>query len=137
MARPKKIVDGKELYNIPDMAAKIDKYIDECCAKVIIPVLKECCLLYGWSYDYIMELRQIPKDRPETPMQQSQREQLSQSVKNLLGWREVMLERGGCNGSIDRTMAVFCLKQLGWTDTLQTQNDTHIHISLTEWDDGD
>lgn len=84
-----------------------------------------------------MELRQIPKDRPETPMQQSQREQLSQSVKNLLGWREVMLERGGCNGSIDRTMAVFCLKQLGWTDTLQTQNDTHIHISLTEWDDGD
>lgn len=29
MARPKKIVDGKELYNIPDMAAKIDKYIDE------------------------------------------------------------------------------------------------------------
>lgn len=90
-------------YDIADMVAKIDEYVDE--TKENLPILKECCLLNGWNYDYVMQL-------------QRQHDELAQSIKKLLDWKEVRLERGALFGDFDRTMVIFTLKQPahGWSD---------------------
>jgi hypothetical protein len=38
------------------------------------------------------------------------------AIKRLINKKEAQLERECLNGNIDRTMAVFSLKQLGWKD---------------------
>ena len=90
-------------YRIAYMTEKIDEYIEA--SKDIVPILKECCLLNGWNYDHVMRLQRENSD-------------LYQSVKKLLNWKEIALERGALNGTLDKTMAIFSLKQPahGWTD---------------------
>lgn len=103
---PKKLADGTLKYDIENMCIKIDEYIDS--KKEDIPILKECCLLNDWDYDYFMELKR-------------NNHTLSQSSKKLLGWKEVNLERFGLTGCIEKTMAIFSLKQLGWSDKQDIQ----------------
>ena len=91
----------------------------------------------GLSYDWLMQIKQIPRDRPETRAERKERERITQYIKKIKDWREVKLEQGGLQGKFNPTVSVFALKQEGWTDRIQTQNDTNIHISLTEWEDGD
>lgn len=100
----------KNKYAIAYMTARIGQYLDYYDGPV--PILKECCLLNEWNYDYVMEL-------------QRKHEELSQSIKKLLDWKEVKLERGALNGSIDKTMAIFSLKQPahGWTDQRERAQD--------------
>lgn len=90
-------------YDIPGMVATIGQYIDE--HKDDLPILKECCLLNSWDYDYVMKL-------------QRENEDLRQAIKKLLDWKEVRLERGGLAGDYDKTMVIFTLKQPahGWSD---------------------
>lgn len=92
-------------YNIADMVVKIDEYIEKTKAEGKHPILKECCLENDWTYDYVMQL-------------QREHEALSQSIKKLLAWKEVMIERGTLAGDYDKTMAIFILKQPahGWSD---------------------
>lgn len=93
----------KDKYKIDYMMNQINQYTED--ANNIIPILKECCLLNDWNYDYVMELQ---RNNPE----------LSQSIKRLLDWKEVKLEQGALTGKFDKTMVIFTLKQPahGWTD---------------------
>lgn len=109
MARP-----SFEKYNIDFMKKKIDEYIES--RKKSIPILKECCLLNDWDYDYVMKL-------------QREHEGLRQSIKKLLNWKEVKLEQGAMTGQLNTTMAVFSLKQLGWRDKHE-QEDTSNAVAL-------
>jgi hypothetical protein len=43
-------------------------------------------------------------------------EKLSDGIKRLIDKKEWVLEIGGLKGDIDKTMAIFSLKQLGWKD---------------------
>lgn len=92
MARPSS-------YNIPEMIETIYTYTEQ----TDIPILKEVCYQHYWNYDYLMQL-------------QRSNEELSQSIKRLLDKKESQLERKGLNKEIDRTVAIFSLKQLGWKD---------------------
>lgn len=104
-----------EKYEIPYIIAKIREYIQNCNVDgsqrtksgqrkpLRIPIMKECCLKNGWSYDYIYELS---RDNPE----------LREAVKELTGWKEVVLEQGMLYGTIKPGAAIFSLKQLGWKD---------------------
>ena len=43
-------------------------------------------------------------------------EEFSTLIKEMIDKKEANLERMGLNKEVDRTMAVFSLKQLGWSD---------------------
>ena len=99
--------DGTPKYDIENMVQAIRLYTNQCLdAQTGFPILKECCLLNDWDYDYVMEL-------------QRQHKKLSQSIKRLLSQKEICLERLAAVGVIDKTIAVFSLKQLGWRDRVE------------------
>lgn len=68
-----------------------------------IPILKELCYEQNWDYDYFMVLR-------------GRDEEVDRSIKKLINRKEAQLEKLALQGKIDKTMAVFSLKQLGWKD---------------------
>lgn len=68
-----------------------------------IPILKELCYEQNWDYDYFMVLR-------------GRDEEVDRSIKKLINRKEAQLEKLALLGKIDKTMAVFSLKQLGWKD---------------------
>ncbi len=138
VARPKrKNKQGMEIYSAENICTLIDKYLENIESRDDVPNIKEFCLVNGLSYDWLMQIKQIPRDRPETRAERKERERITQYIKKIKDWREVKLEQGGLQGKFNPTVSVFALKQEGWTDRIQTQNDTNIHISLTEWEDGD
>ena len=77
----------------------IERYTDD----TEIPILKEVAYQNYWNYDTIMKYQRV-------------NENLMQSIKRLLNKKESQLERKGLNKEIDRTVAIFSLKQLGWKD---------------------
>lgn len=105
--RPKKYNDGWK----SEALKSIEKYID----KEEIPILKEWCYQNKISSTYIYEL-----------------EEFSEPIKRLLEKKESQLERKGLKGEIDRTMAVFSLKQLGWTDKqeIETKGNSEVEVII-------
>lgn len=105
----------KPKYKISFMIDKLAEYVDDCNVDgsqhypngqrkpVRVPILKECCLRNGWNYDYVMQLQRDNED-------------LSDAIRELLGWKEVILEQGMLTGVFKPGAAIFSLKQLGWTD---------------------
>lgn len=79
------------------------KDINEYAENTEYPILKELCYLKDYNYDTVMKM-------------QRNDEKLMQSIKKLLYKKESYLEREGVKGTINQTMAVFTLKQLGWRD---------------------
>ena len=86
-------------YNIAQMIELIAEYTNA----NSLPILKELTYQNHWDYDYVMKL-------------QREHDDLRQSIKRLLDKKEAQLERLGATGVIDKTMAIFSLKQLGWKD---------------------
>lgn len=119
MARPKRLDEnGNIFYDVNKMCEKMDEYIDECNANNDIPVLKECCLLNGWCYEYVVNMR----NRPEN-------EKLAQSIRRILDWKEVKLEKGALKGELNHTMAIFSLKQLGWRDKQEEESNAENEVA--------
>lgn len=96
MARPK-----KAKYQLKNLCKIIDEYTDN----TQIPILKEVCYQNNLNYSYVMQMRTKEENA-----------ELSNSIKRLLDKKEAQLERLGLTGKIDRGMAIFSLKQLGWKD---------------------
>ena len=121
LARPK-----TDKYNIAVMVEKIEEYIasvlgSDAEGEYRVPILKECCLIYGWKYDYVMELKAKEKN-----------EALTQAIKRLLDWKEVRLERGSLTGKINNTFGIFSLKQLGWTDRQIVEHSGVVDFKLPD-----
>lgn len=96
MARPK-----KAKYQLKNLCKIIDEYTNT----TSIPILKEVCYQNDLNYSYVMQMRT-----------KEENVELSNSIKRLLDKKEAQLERLGLTGKIDRGMAIFSLKQLGWKD---------------------
>jgi hypothetical protein len=96
MARPK-----KAKYQLKNLCKIIDEYTNV----TSIPILKEVCYQNDLNYSYVMQMRT-----------KEENVELSNSIKRLLDKKEAQLERLGLTGKIDRGMAIFSLKQLGWKD---------------------
>ena len=102
-------------YETPYMIQRIEKYLQDCNVDgtqftktgqrkpLRIPIMKECCLKNGWNPIYVDELAR-------------EDEELSQAIKTLISWKEVLLEQGMLYGTIKHGAAIFSLKQLGWRD---------------------
>jgi len=83
---------------INKIKAKIEKYIKE----TEIPIVAE----FAYKNDI---RRQTLYELP----------QLSDTIKKLIDKKEAQLENKGLFNEVNNTMAVFSLKQLGWTDNKQ------------------
>ena len=92
-------MEAKQKYKTENLVALLDKYTND----TDIPILKEVCYQNYLNYDTIMKYQRTD-------------ELLMQSIKRLLNKKESQLERKGLNKEIDRTVAIFSLKQLGWKD---------------------
>lgn len=68
-----------------------------------IPILAEFCYEQGILRENIYAMA----DRDEN---------LKYAIKKCIMRKEVVLEKGTLTGQYDKTMAIFSLKQLGWTD---------------------
>jgi len=74
---------------------KLNKYIDE----EDIPILAEFAYLNNIPRQKLYEFKE-----------------LNDAIKKAITKKEANLEKGGLTGSINITMAIFSLKQLGWKD---------------------
>jgi hypothetical protein len=91
MGRPRKHSDNE----VATLLKAFERYIDE----TPIPILVEFAYMH-----------KIPR---ETLYDYSD---FSTLKKRCIDKKEAALERMALNGEIDRTMAIFSLKQLGWSD---------------------
>ncbi len=104
MARPVKYTQ-EVLAKLND---SLNKYINE----TDIPILKEFCYL---------------NDIPSKEVYEH--EELTYFRKKLIDKKEAQLERLGLNGKVDKTMAIFSLKQLGWSDKKEIEHS----VAITEF----
>jgi len=101
MARPKKYTKKY----LKEIAILIDEYTD----KSAIPILAEC----AGNLDHHRQFFYEHDDCPE----------FLDAVKRLLTKKEARLEIGGLSGKLNVSMAIFSLKQMGWSD----KHDHTIH----------
>lgn len=94
-----------EKYDCEKMCEIIEDYLQHCISHKKVPVFKEITVKQKWNYSYVWQL----KDKEGY-------EDLKETIQRLIDAKEWMLESLGLTGKIDRTMAVFSLKQLGWKD---------------------
>lgn len=111
MGRPRKYNDEQ----IKEIQASLEKYIKE----TDIPILAEFAYLNEVSrqtlYDY---------------------EEFSTLIKRAVDKKEAALERKALNGEIDKTMAIFSLKQLGWRDKHEVEHSGGVTIQIGAEFDG-
>ncbi len=55
---------------------------------------------------------------------------LSDTIKNLIDKKEFQLERKALENDIDKTMAIFSLKQLGWRDKQEIEHSGNMEINI-------
>jgi hypothetical protein len=95
------------------LVAKFKEYVDQ----TDIPIIAEFSYQNGFGKQYLY-------DRPE----------FSDLIKMCLAKKEAALEIGSLKGTLNPTMAVFSLKQLGWTDKQQVEamnTNTNLNTDLT------
>ena len=95
--RPKKYTEEY----LADLVESLWTYIEE----TEIPILKEWCLREGVPSKHVYDF-----------------EELSDPIKACVDKKEVNLERLGLANEIDKTMAIFSLKQLGWSDKREVEH---------------
>jgi hypothetical protein len=94
---------------------KLDKYILE----NDIPIAAEFAYINGIS-------KQTLYDLPE----------LSDSIKRLISKKEANLEKLALYGEIDKTMAIFSLKQLGWRDKTEVEvSKIEVEVTIKKHED--
>ncbi len=59
-------------------------------------------------------------------------DEFSHTIKELIDKKEAQLERKGLNKEIDRGMAIFSLKQLGWKDNQDVNHSGTLAINLID-----
>lgn len=101
MARPTGRTEKYE--NIAEM---LEKYVDE----AEIPVLAEFAYKNNFTRDYIYTLAKTDQ-------------RLFNAIKKCTTKKEAVLELGTLMGKYEKTMAIFSLKQLGWSDRVEQDHD--------------
>ena len=90
--------------HVDDILAAVDPYLEEADP----PILAEFAHRQGITRQYLYELAATRKAKGD--------ERLSDAIKRLSESKEIALERGALSGHYSPSVAIFSLKQLGWTD---------------------
>lgn len=89
---------------INDILAAVDPYLEDADP----PIVAEFAHQQGITRQYLYELAATAKKRGDA--------RLSDAIKKLSEAKEIKLERGGLSGRYSPSVAIFSLKQLGWSD---------------------
>lgn len=104
----------KPKYNWDEVARQLDEYTDA----TDIPIVAEFCYLNGIRRESLYNAS-------------SEHEELKFSIKRCIDKKEAVLERGALEGKLDKTMAIFSLKQLGWKDKHEVEHSGAMDIEVT------
>jgi hypothetical protein len=91
VGRPPKVKEA----DMPELVEKFKRYIEE----TEIPIIAEFAYQNGFGKQYFHE-----------------REEFSNLIKIAMAKKEAAIEYGSLRGTLNPTMAVFSLKQMGWKD---------------------
>ena len=111
MARPTKYTDEV----IDEIAETMNEYTN----RTDIPIAAE----FAWQ-------NSIPKSTIYNLAEKH--EGLLDSIKRLTDKKEAQLERMCLNKEIEKTMAIFSLKQLGWKDKTETEHVGSVGIFIVD-----
>lgn len=89
---------------VDDILAAVDPYLKT--AKP--PIVAEFAHSLGITREYLYELAATRKKKGDP--------RLSYAIKWISEAKEIDLERGGLSGDYAQSVAIFSLKQLGWSD---------------------
>jgi hypothetical protein len=92
-----------------EIKLKLEKYINS----TDIPIIAEFCYKNHVRKQRLYEIHK-----------------LSDSIKELIEKKEAQLEKLALNGEIDKTMAIFSLKQLGWTDKTEIEHSGDMNLII-------
>ena len=87
-----------------DLVNDVDKYIESADP----PIIAEFAHKHGITREYLYQLAKIEKDKGKP--------ELSYALKKLSEAKEIKLEKKGLSGEYAPNVAIFSLKQLGWSD---------------------
>ena len=100
-----------------DLEALIDG-VDDYIANANPPIVAEYAHLNGITRSYLYQLADAKKQAGD--------DRLSNAIKAISEAKEVMLEKKGLNGEYTGNMAIFSLKQLGWTDKVEQKTTAKV-----------
>lgn len=115
MARPRK-------YDPHRIARAAERYADACDASMCddtwaLPQVSKFARDQGFkTRQYLYELAKNEKSKGE--------DELSDAIKKITDAKARMLEIGGLTGKFNATMAIFLLKQLGYSDKPTSDEET-------------
>lgn len=89
----------KRKMSISELTAAAIQYADT----APIPIVKEFALQVGYPYTYLYELA-------------AKHPTFHAALRRIVDQKEIILEKGALTGALDRSMAIFSLKQIGWRD---------------------
>lgn len=99
----------------PDELAKLAlEYAFSC----PFPIVAEFAHQNGITREYLYELAANEKAKGN--------EQLSYGIKMISEQKEIVLEKGGLSGTLQPTLAIFSLKQLGWKDKQEVEQNISV-----------
>jgi hypothetical protein len=98
--------------NIEDLINDVDEYIQSANP----PIVAEYAIMHGITRQYLYELAKKEEGEGDS--------RLSDTIKKIVDSKAIMLERNGLLGKYQPTMAIFSLKQLGWKDKPDIEDDT-------------
>jgi hypothetical protein len=90
---------------LKEIEERINAYTDT----TPLPVLAECAYELGMHRQQLYEF-------PE----------LNDAIKKLITKKESVLEKGALSGKLNASMAIFSLKQIGWSDKQDVSHSGHI-----------
>lgn len=106
---------GKFLYSTENLVEIINKYVDNC--KRLFPQPEDFFYKHGISKSYFYRIK---RNDPE----------VAEAWERLTNRQISLLAFKGAKGEIDKTMAIFLLKNLGFTDAPQQKEEKAPVINL-------
>lgn len=104
---------GRPKEYTPERIQEIKKLMDEYTDNTPIPIFAEFCYKNNFIRQYLYEIPEI-----------------SDSIKRLMAKKETVLEKGALSGELNPSMAIFSLKQQGWSDKQEVKHDGDVKITI-------
>ena len=102
---------------------KLDEYLKFHDSELSLPFIGDAALEIGISKKDLMA---AGEKYPNT---------VGRQLDRLETMRENLLQRGGLMKTLDRSFATFCLKQMGWRETSETESKHEINFGgdIEKW----
>ena len=123
------------------------KITDEAIMKDADVYLQECQQRFLKADNQLMLMESIPQvvvfanrqnlTRQALYVRADKNPELFDTIKKITEAKEVMLEKGALVGVFNSSMAIFSLKQVGWKDKIETENELKSEITISFGDEMD